>query len=102
MLILIIICVCGVWQGVIIYPWMGLSLLGLVNIAAFTTICFLALVSHGKGIETPSPMNDTTVATMDSASVHGERHLTTVCDACDSDADGPGRRAAERATPCAH
>lgn len=30
---------------------MGLSLLGLVNIAAFTTVCFLALVSHGKGIE---------------------------------------------------
>lgn len=72
---LMLICMCGVWQGVIIYPWMGLSLLGLVNIAAFTTICFLALVSHGKGIETSSLMNDTTVATMDSASVHGERDI---------------------------
>lgn len=32
-----------------IYPWMGLSLLGLVNIASFTAVCFLALVAHGKG-----------------------------------------------------
>uniref|UniRef100_K3WKJ1 Palmitoyltransferase n=1 Tax=Globisporangium ultimum (strain ATCC 200006 / CBS 805.95 / DAOM BR144) TaxID=431595 RepID=K3WKJ1_GLOUD len=38
--------------GVVIYPWMGLSLLGLVNIAAFTVICFLALVSHGKAMLT--------------------------------------------------
>ncbi|GAB9466587.1 hypothetical protein Gpo141_00003958 [Globisporangium polare] len=38
--------------GVVIYPWMGLSLMGLLNIAAFTTICFLALVSHGKAMLT--------------------------------------------------
>jgi hypothetical protein len=33
----------------VIYPWMGLSLLGLLHIAVFTGLCFLALVSHGKG-----------------------------------------------------
>jgi palmitoyltransferase len=38
--------------GVVIYPWMGLSLQGIANIAAFTAICFLALVSHGKAMLT--------------------------------------------------
>ncbi|TYZ68840.1 hypothetical protein PybrP1_011541 [[Pythium] brassicae (nom. inval.)] len=38
--------------GVVIYPWMGFSLQGIANIGAFTAICFLALVSHGKAMLT--------------------------------------------------
>ncbi|ETV84732.1 hypothetical protein H257_03837 [Aphanomyces astaci] len=38
--------------GVIIYPWMGPSILGLVHMCLFTTTCFLALVSHGKAMMT--------------------------------------------------
>ncbi|ETW00567.1 hypothetical protein, variant [Aphanomyces invadans] len=34
--------------GVVIYPWMGLGFFGLLHICLFTTVCFLALVSHGK------------------------------------------------------
>ncbi|KDO16668.1 hypothetical protein SPRG_17835 [Saprolegnia parasitica CBS 223.65] len=30
-------------------PWMGASLLGLLHISVFTLLCFMALVSHGKG-----------------------------------------------------
>lgn len=36
-------------QGVVVYPWMGLSPLGLLHIVIFSGLCFLALVSHGKG-----------------------------------------------------
>ncbi|KAE9020093.1 hypothetical protein PF011_g5567 [Phytophthora fragariae] len=38
--------------GVVVYPWMGLSPLGLLHIAIFTGLCFLALVSHGKAMLT--------------------------------------------------
>ncbi|KAH7476843.1 hypothetical protein PRIC1_000848 [Phytophthora ramorum] len=38
--------------GVVVYPWMGLSPMGLLHIAIFTGICFLALVSHGKAMLT--------------------------------------------------
>ncbi|TMW63283.1 hypothetical protein Poli38472_002224 [Pythium oligandrum] len=38
--------------GVIVYPWMGLSLVGLFHMTAFTVLCFLALVSHGKAMLT--------------------------------------------------
>ncbi|TDH70725.1 hypothetical protein CCR75_009092 [Bremia lactucae] len=38
--------------GVVVYPWMGLSLLGLLHIAIFTGLCFMALVSHGKAMLT--------------------------------------------------
>ncbi|KUF98437.1 Lysine-specific demethylase 4A [Phytophthora nicotianae] len=38
--------------GVVVYPWMGLSPLGLLHIVIFTGLCFLALVSHGKAMMT--------------------------------------------------
>ncbi|RHY29376.1 hypothetical protein DYB32_005196 [Aphanomyces invadans] len=38
--------------GVVIYPWMGLGFFGLLHICLFTTVCFLALVSHGKAMLT--------------------------------------------------
>lgn len=38
--------------GVVIYPWMGLSLVGMLNIACFSFLAFMALVSHGKAMLT--------------------------------------------------
>ncbi|GLD93019.1 hypothetical protein PINS_up001611 [Pythium insidiosum] len=38
--------------GVVVYPWMGLSLMGLLHITAFSSLAFMALVSHGKAMLT--------------------------------------------------
>ncbi|DBA03614.1 TPA: hypothetical protein N0F65_006793 [Lagenidium giganteum] len=38
--------------GVIIYPWMGLSMLGMAHMFCFTAVAFLALISHGKAMLT--------------------------------------------------
>ncbi|EQC42560.1 hypothetical protein SDRG_00290 [Saprolegnia diclina VS20] len=38
--------------GVVLVPWMGASLLGLLHISVFTLLCFMALVSHGKAMMT--------------------------------------------------
>ena len=38
----------GLIIGVIIYPWLGLSLMGVMHMRLFTLIAGLALAAHGK------------------------------------------------------